>query len=167
MINKVALIAVIVGLIVVSSVYYFSQPKSATVGCVPKNIGNSTLDSKFCVTEITMHSTYISSNYFVYTAITPSQLQQGYMNVSNTGDCNNKGRCIGMLFEFPSESSECFWMENTQIPLKQTWINASGYPVYTYNGTPLSTQAVCHDGKYVLETNPNFSVYGYITLNSS
>ncbi len=64
----------------------------------------------------------------------------------------------GMLFVYTSEQPLCFWMENTEIPLKQVWINAAGSVVAVYNATPYSTNSVCSNGEYVLETLPNSSI---------
>ena len=64
----------------------------------------------------------------------------------------------GMLFVYTSEQPLCFWMENTEIPLKQVWINPAGSVVAVYNATPYSTNSVCSNGEYVLETLPNSSI---------
>ncbi|HUC38649.1 MAG TPA: DUF192 domain-containing protein, partial [Candidatus Acidoferrum sp.] len=128
---------------------------------------SSLLNSRFGVANLTIHSTDANSSYFVYLATNISQQEEGYMNVSTLGNCDNRGNCLGMLFVFQDEMNLCFWMNNTRIPLKQTWINYDGFPVTSYNGTPFSNQVVCNYGKYVLETNPNFTLSGYITLNYS
>ena len=65
-----------------------------------------------------------------------------------------------MLFAFPNQSSKCFWMEQTLIPLEQAWIASNGMVVAVYDAAPLSTASVCHNGTYVLETNATYMPLG-------
>jgi uncharacterized membrane protein (UPF0127 family) len=65
-----------------------------------------------------------------------------------------------MLFVFPSNSSECFWMEDTPEPLTQVWIS-NGTITNVYNATPESTASVCAYGNWVLE------LYSRLPLNLS
>ena len=63
-----------------------------------------------------------------------------------------------MLFAFSNYSNVCFWMENTEIPLKQIWIAANGSVVNESDAVPYSTALICHNGKAVLETSPASSI---------
>lgn len=90
----------------------------------------------------------------VYLAVTSIQQTTGLMNQTSMGTCNGKGNCYGMLFVFPNLSNQCFWMENTIMPLKQFWIT-NNVITYEYNAIPYSTQVICHIGNEVLETNVN------------
>lgn len=56
----------------------------------------------------------------------------------------------GMMFVFQRSADECFWMSNTQIPLRQAWIE-SNVIVYVYSATPYSTASKCYNGDEVLE----------------
>lgn len=101
-----------------------------------------------------------NSSYNVYIAANAALQEQGYMNSSSIGSCGGLGNCAGMLFLFRNYSTECFWMKNTIMALKQSWI-ANGTVNYTYIGTPYSTAIICSPGNMVLETLPNFSInYG-------
>ncbi len=121
------------------------------------------LNNSFNITQIAISGT----KYYVYAAVSLPQQEEGYMNSSTIGNCDGKEKCIGMLFIFGNYSDECFWMENTLIPLRQTWLNNTGYPTYSYNGIPLSQKVVCANGRYVLETSPNFTVNGQVEINES
>ncbi len=159
----IAAISILVVIVVAAAVYYLGNSRSVMGTAASDNI----LNSRFGVANITEHYNNATTTRSVYLALTPQQQQEGYMNVSTIGDCNNTGQCIGMLFVFQNQTNLCFWMENTAIQLRQTWLNQSGYPTYTYVGTPYSTQLTCSYGKYVIETEPNISIIGYITLNNS
>ena len=119
------------------------------------------LDNNFSVGSVMVSSQAANATFFVYVARTESQLEQGYMNSTSLGDCDSHAsKCLGMLFVFPSEQNECFWMKNTIIPLKQVWINSSFEAEYIYNATtPESTAVICHSGTYILETSPSQPVY--------
>lgn len=124
------------------------------------------LDSTFNATDMYLAQGNKTSAYGVYLALTQAQQQQGYMNQTSLGDCKGISPCIGMLFIFSSYSNECFWMENTVLPLRQAWINQSGTITYIYNASPETTKTVCHDGSAVLETSANqaLSVGGSIRV---
>ena len=161
--NKAVLAAILILVIGAASfAVYIYVNKSGTLG---PEASNSLLNSRFSVSNLTEHSVNGISTYSVYIANTPSQQEEGYMNVSTTGNCDNRGTCLGMVFVFKNYTNQCFWMKNTAIALRQTWINQSGYPVYSYVGKPFSLQPICSYGKYVIETMPNASINGYITLN--
>ena len=98
-----------------------------------------------------------NSSYNVYVAANQEMQQLGYMNATGIGNCDGLNSCAGMLFIFNNESRECFWMKNTLIALKQSWISYDKVN-YTYLGTPLSTGIVCSPGSMVLETLPDFPI---------
>lgn len=159
----IAVIAILVVIAVAAAAYYLASMQKV----LGPAASNSLLNARFKVANITEHynnTTFVKS---VYLALSVQQQAEGYMNVSTVGNCNNAGQCIGMLFVFQNQTNLCFWMENTAIPLRQTWLNQSGYPTYTYIGAPYSTQPICSYGQYVIETEPNVSIMGYITFNSS
>lgn len=154
--SKVPLIAIPIVILVVFSItyIYFSQLGSAT----GRENGNSTalLNREFSVGTLDIGN----SSYHVYIANTPRLYELGYMNASGIGNCDGMGRCAGILFVFNNESMQCFWMKNTFIPLKQSWISDSRVN-YTYFGTPLSQNSICSIGDMILETAPSFPIeYG-------
>ena len=164
---KGIVIAIISALVIISIVYViYSQVSGHQV--LDQTASNNLLNTMFQVSKITEH--YINNTtvtYSVYLAATQQQQQEGYMNVSTIGNCSNTGNCLGMVFVFKNYSYQCFWMKNTAISLRQTWLNRSGYPVYNYVGRPFSEQPICSYGEYVIETLPNYTVNGYMLLNSS
>ena len=73
-------------------------------------------------------------------------------------NCTLPSACInGMMFFFPNESQQCFWMKDTPEPLEQAWFNANGVVTAVYNATPNDTTTVCHEGNAVLELYHNIS----------
>ena len=112
------------------------------------------LDSFFPAANVILVSGSGSAVYPVYIANTLQQQQQGYMNQTSLGDCNGLPGCLGMLFVFNRSGDLCFWMENTGIPLEQSWLDQNGIVTYVYNATPYSTTNKCAFGTMVLETQP-------------
>ncbi|MFC1646429.1 DUF192 domain-containing protein [Candidatus Omnitrophota bacterium] len=86
-------------------------------------------------------------------ANTPEQRDQGLMFRRELGD--NKG----MLFVFEGESTHCFWMKNTLIPLDIIWLNKDREVVYILrDAQPCKSSScpkMCPEEKamYVLEVN--------------
>jgi uncharacterized membrane protein (UPF0127 family) len=118
----------------------------------------SSLDKTFNVTRIVITHGNTTSMYYVYIAQNLYQQELGYMNQTSLGDCAAHSPCLGMLFQFQNTSDYCFWMENTEIPLKQVWISQNGTVIYEANATPYSVQNICHVGISVLETSPNQAI---------
>lgn len=62
----------------------------------------------------------------------------------------------GMIFLFPSESPQSFWMKNTPIPLDMIFINSQGKIVGIVERTApfsLDTHSVAGSSQFVLEIN--------------
>jgi uncharacterized membrane protein (UPF0127 family) len=61
----------------------------------------------------------------------------------------------GMLFVFPADSQESFWMENTDIPLSLAYISSSGEIREIFDLTPRSRRAVqsTYAVRYAIEVN--------------
>ena len=59
----------------------------------------------------------------------------------------------GMLFVFEQPAMQCFWMQNTLIPLTAAFVADDGTIVNLANMQPLSTQSHCSTApvRYVLE----------------
>ena len=60
----------------------------------------------------------------------------------------------GMLFEFPKESTQEFWMKNTSLELTQISINDDDEVEYVYQATPNDETLIPFENcKYLLEVN--------------
>lgn len=61
----------------------------------------------------------------------------------------------GMLFVFETPSEQCFWMQNTLIPLSAAFIADDGTIVNIAHMQPLTTDSHCsaQPVRYVLEMN--------------
>ncbi len=118
----------------------------------------SQLDSYFRISHMLVISSNSTENYTVYVASNISQQEQGYMNQTGLGDCGGGVNCLGMLFLFGSQGEECFWMKNTEIPLKQMWIASNGMITYSADAVPYSTSVICANGSMVLETSPSAGI---------
>ncbi len=114
------------------------------------------------------YSNGTSTRENVYIADTPIEQATGLMYMNSMGSCNGIGNCYGMLFVFPNSSEECFWMKNTEISLKQSWIYNNTI-IYQVEGVPYSLKSFCHYGNYVLETyaNSSLGIGDHIYLNGS
>lgn len=126
------------------------------------------LDHSFATIKLAVYNGTQNTSFEAYLATTQQEWDLGYMNAKTLGnncvmlsragfdDCTQKG----MLFAFPNQSSKCFWMENTLIPLEQVWIGSNGMIMAVYDAKPLSTASVCHNATYVLETNATYMPLG-------
>ena len=106
----------------------------------------------------------VSYNTTVYLASTYSEQLQGYMNVSiPSGNYSCREEC-GMLFAFNSTEEECFWMENSEFPITQIWLNRTNGSYYVVTAVadaqPYSRDSICHIGRDVLEIPSQYSVDG-------
>ncbi|HVC58309.1 MAG TPA: DUF192 domain-containing protein [Candidatus Acidoferrales bacterium] len=138
----VAMLAVIGGIVILS----------------PGHSGATSLDSAFPATMMTLSYNGVNTNYGVYLADTENLAERGYMNQSSIGDCKGISPCMGMLFYFQNTTSLCFWMKNTEIPLRQYWLDNNMTVIYAYNAVPESTHGQCYVGSGVLETSMNQSI---------
>ncbi|MFH1721825.1 MAG: DUF192 domain-containing protein [Candidatus Altiarchaeota archaeon] len=68
----------------------------------------------------------------------------------------------GMLFIFPSEVVQKFWMKNTLIPLDMLWITENGKIIFIEHDVPPCKSDPCptygpdEPAKYVLEVNAGY-----------
>ncbi len=110
---------------------------------------------------------------WVYVATGQAELEQGFQNVTGFGDCNGfavqANSCYGMIFVFPTTQDLCFWMHNTIMPLRQSWISENGTVTAIYTASPETDTTVCHSAKYVLESAPSSPIIpgDRIVLNSN
>lgn len=76
-------------------------------------------------------------------------------------DVKNLGADEGMLFIFPTEMRQSFWMANTPLPLDLIFVNEKLEIVHIHqNARPFSTQNIDSEfpAKYVVEVNAGYSV---------
>lgn len=148
---NLALLAIVAAVIIVIGILALITHNGA-------NNVHKSLDSYFNISGVQLYSGNGVENYTVYIASNSSQQQRGYMNQTGIGDCGGAENCLGMLFVFRTQSVWCFWMENTEIPLRQSWIATNGTVTYSAVAVPYSTANVCANGTMVLETSPNASI---------
>lgn len=74
---------------------------------------------------------------FAELAATPASRQQGLMGRQKLLADH------GMLFVFPVETTTCFWMRNTPLPLSIAFINSEGRIVNIANMQPLTETSHC------------------------
>ena len=82
-------------------------------------------------------------------AVTDKQRRFGLMHRQNLP------RGQGMLFIFPEEDIQSFWMKNTHIPLSIAYIDADCTIVHIADMVPLSTKGVSsvYPAQFALEVN--------------
>ncbi|HYB59697.1 MAG TPA: DUF192 domain-containing protein, partial [Candidatus Acidoferrales bacterium] len=126
---------------------------SASAGCVTTNNGNAARIGRTAVTgRVATNSSVMNksssaptryqvvvANVTVYAeaANTPLQRQQGLMHRTSL-DAN-----AGMLFVFPREERESFWMKNTLIPLDIIFITADLRVLEIYRSVPPCAGVLC------------------------
>ncbi|MCX6694823.1 MAG: DUF192 domain-containing protein [Candidatus Altiarchaeota archaeon] len=99
-------------------------------------------------------------------ADTPEQRAKGLMNRERLdGD-------EGMLFIFPDEGIQPFWMKNTLIPLDMIWINSSMQVVHIEHAVPcVKDPCAIYDpgikAKYVVEATSNYTQLNGIQTGDS
>lgn len=92
--------------------------------------------------------------YKLYVADTPIKHAVGYMNATSY-DPRGVG-AVGMVFIFSKNSTYCFWMKNTALPLRIVW--TSGVKVTHHAvGVPHDVRSVCGFGDKVFELRPDIS----------
>ena len=156
--GKAPTIVMLILILLIFSVTYLYFSHLGTATGRENNNSTALLNREFSVGRLEIGN----SSYNVYIANTLQLQDLGYMNASGIGNCDGLGRCAGILFVFGNDSMQCFWMKNTFIPLKQSWIS-DGVVNYTYSGTPLSQNSICNIGNMVLETAPSFPIeYGEV-----
>lgn len=59
----------------------------------------------------------------------------------------------GMLFVFPRQGNQCFWMKGMRFSLDIIWVDSTKRVTAVEHGLAASTypQTYCHDGQYVIE----------------
>mgnify|MGYP001558168719 CR=1 FL=1 len=101
---------------------------------------------------ITIYTGAGTVNIRVEYAVTPEERQKGLMNLSSL----NKN--FGMIFIFPEEKNQSFWMKNVLIPLDLIFISSNGKinEIATLNpcsAEPCSVYNSKNPAKYVIEVN--------------
>lgn len=91
------------------------------------------------------------SPYVVYVADTPAKQTRGYMNTTSY-DPRGVG-AVGMLFLFGRNSTWCFWMHDTYLPLRIVWVSGTEITQEVL-AQPLNDTPICGYGDKVLELEP-------------
>lgn len=112
--------------------------------------GRAPLASGDPFAETTM-VTLDGSPYVVYVADTPTRQTRGYMNATSY-DPRGVG-AVGMLFLFDKNSTWCFWMHDTYLPLRIVWVSGTRV-VQEVLAQPLNDTPICGYGDKVLELEP-------------
>jgi hypothetical protein len=90
-------------------------------------------------------------------ANTPAQWEAGLMNRTSLSEN------AGMLFVFPLEEQQSFWMKNMRFPLDIVFITADKHVLEIYQSVPPCTSDPCAEYnssapiKYALEVNSGFT----------
>ena len=91
------------------------------------------------------------SPYVVYVADTPAKQTRGYMNATSY-DPRGVG-AVGMLFLFGRNSTWCFWMHDTYLPLRIVWVSGTEVTQEVL-AQPLNDTPICGYGDKALELEP-------------
>lgn len=89
--------------------------------------------------------------YIFYVADTPAKQRRGYMNTTSY-DPRGVG-AVGMVFLFGENSTWCFWMHDTYIPLRIVWVSGTRV-TKSVLARPLNDTSICGYGDKVLEIDP-------------
>jgi len=98
-----------------------------------------------------------SATVYAEAADTPTKREMGLMNRTRLNEDS------GMLFIFPAQEQQSFWMKNMRIPLDIVFITADKHVLEIYASVPPCTGDPCAlytssaPIKYVLEVNSGFS----------
>ncbi|MEI6805346.1 MAG: DUF192 domain-containing protein [Myxococcaceae bacterium] len=93
----------------------------------------------------------------------PAELEKGLMFRKSMPEN------AGMLFIFPSEKIQTFWMKNTLIPLDMVFMDSQKKIVgIVYNATPqtLDLRSVDKPSQYVLEINAGQALMNHLQIGS-
>jgi len=130
---------------------------STLPGCVTTQ--TSTLNNTSTISTAPTHYLVTIGKTRVYAeaANTPEERETGLMNRTSLNEN------AGMLFVFPTEQKQSFWMKNMRIPLDIVFITADKHVLNVYQSVPPCTTYPCVSYmpsapiKYVLEVNAGFS----------
>ncbi|MDB5181638.1 MAG: hypothetical protein JWP13_401 [Candidatus Saccharibacteria bacterium] len=85
--------------------------------------------------------------YVLETAFTPQQQEKGL------GGRERLAESKGMLFWYPREGEQCFWMKDMRFPIDIIWVSANKHVTHLEESLSPSTypQTFCAQGQYVIE----------------
>jgi uncharacterized protein len=132
---------------------------SALPGCVTtqKSTQNNTSANTSSTAPAYYRVTVGNITVYAEAADTPAKRETGLMNRTSLNEN------AGMLFVFPTEQPQSFWMKNMRIPLDIVYITADMRVLQIYQSVPPCTGDPCvlytasAPIKYVLEVNSGFS----------
>jgi hypothetical protein len=158
------LIAVLCGIVAVSTLSGCvttqlgtpSNTSSATSAAPGSAVTNSSSAAKALKAPTTYRVTVGSTTVYAEAADTPAEREMGLMNRTYLNEE------AGMLFIFPTQEQQSFWMKNMRIPLDIVFITADKHVLEIYASVPPCTSDPCAlytssaPIKYVLEVNSGF-----------
>jgi uncharacterized protein len=112
---------------------------------------------------VTIGSTMVNAE----SASTPAELETGLMNRTFLNENS------GMLFVFPTEQKQSFWMKNMRIPLDIVFITEDMHVLNIYQSVPPCSADPCVSYasnapiKYALEVNAGLSAQHGITIGDT
>ena len=106
--------------------------------------------------RVVFHTQFIQKSVEVELADEPAEWARGLMYRESLAPDT------GMLFVFPNDHPQTFWMKNTKIPLDLLFINSAGTIVdirelQPCTAEPCETYTSKSVAKYVLEVNAGFA----------
>jgi len=158
------LIIVLCGIIAVSTMSgcVTMQPgtptntNSVTTAASGSAVTNSSSTSMALKAPTTYRVTMGSITVYAEAADTPAKREMGLMNRTYLNED------AGMLFIFPTQQQQSFWMKNMRIPLDIVFITADNHVLEIYPSVPPCTSDPCTlytssaPIKYALEVNSGF-----------
>jgi uncharacterized membrane protein (UPF0127 family) len=174
--RRIPLLIFVLGCIVAAStlsacVTPQSTTSTGTQAATSAASGNGGTNSRIATTAVKSPTTYRvtvgSATVNAEAADTAAKREMGLMNRSHLNENS------GMLFIFPTEEQQSFWMKNMRIPLDIIFITADKHVLEIYASVPPCAADPCTlyassaPIKYALEVNSGFSAQNGITSGDS
>ena len=130
---------------------------STLLGCVTTQTSTLNNTSKISTPPTHYLVTIGTTRVYAEAANTPEERETGLMNRTSLNEN------AGMLFVFPTEQKQSFWMKNMRISLDIVFITTDKHVLDVYQSVPPCTTDSCVSYmpnapiRYVLEVNAGFS----------
>ncbi len=158
--NRLMQIVVVIVLIVFAFYFILSSILNSSDGPVNKNLENA-------MTDKTTY-TFVKEGELAFTKPGGKAISEIDIEIADNNDQRAMGLMFrtemkddqGMLFIFPYETEQSFWMKNTVLSLDIIFVNANFEIVKIHhNTTPFSEQSYSSEkpAQYVVEVNAGYS----------